>query len=321
MKDKIIYDLFIYDLHLKNFSIIIVFLLFFGQPVDAQKVGLVLSGGGAPGIAHIGVIKALEENNIPIDYITGTSIGALIGGLYASGYSPDEMITFFKSSDFKKMKRFEIRFPKKYFLPTHIIQPQKVQKGLEKLTRNATEYSAGNFDSLFVPYRCVASDVYRKELYIFSRGNLATSIRASMTFPFIFEAVKVDDRLLFDGGIYNNFPADIMQQSFHPDFMIGSVVAYNPPPANPNDILMQLQNMIINKTNYYIPDTLGIVLNFDLKKRSMFDFSNIDSLVRIGYLETEKQIESIRMKVLRRITLKEINQKRVSFRSNQLIDK
>ena len=280
-----------------------------------------LSGGGAPGIAHIGMIKALEENNIPIDYITGTSIGALIGGLYASGYSPDEMIKFFKSSDFKKWKKMEIKFPKKFFFPTHIIQPQKIQKGLEQLTRKATERSGGNFDSLFVPFRCVASDIYRKEPFVFYHGELATAIRASMTFPVIFEATKVDDRLLFDGGIYNNFPANIMQQSFNPDFIIGSVVAYNPPPADLNDILMQLQNMIINTTNYCIPDSLGIVLNFDLKKRSMFDFSNIDSLVDIGYNETEKHIESIKMKIKRRISTNEIIQKRVLYRSNQSLEK
>jgi NTE family protein len=303
---------------LKCFIFITVSLLLLGQQVDAQKLGLVLSGGGAPGIAHIGMIKALEENEIPIDYITGTSIGAFIGGLYASGYSPDEMIQFFKSSDFNKMKRFEIKFPKKYFLPTHIIQPQKVQKGLEKLTGQATKRSGADFDSLFVPFRCVASDVYHKESFVFRRGNLATAIRASMTFPFVFEATKVDNRLLFDGGIYNNFPADIMQESFHPDFIIGSVVAYNPPQADSNDILMQLQNMIISNTNYNIPDSLGIVLNFDLKKRSMFDFSQIDSLVNIGYLETKKQIEGIKMKVQGRVSMDEINRKRVLFRNSPL---
>ena len=294
---------------------LLLFLIGWSFTLSAQKVGLVLSGGGAPGIAHIGAIKALEENDIPIDYITGTSIGAFIGGLYASGYTPDEMIAFFKSSDFKKMKRYEIRFPKKYFIPTHIIQPQKVQKGLEKLINQALRRSGGNFDSLFVPYRCVASNVYRKQPYIFSCGNLATAIRASMTFPFIFEATKVDDRLLFDGGIYNNFPTDIMQQSFHPDFIIGSVVAYNPPAADSNDILMQLQNMIVNNSNYNIADSLGIVLNFDLKKTSMFDFSDIDNLVKIGYDETLQQMKLIRIKVQARVSPDEINRKRVSFRS------
>jgi len=299
----------------KKFVFGIILLGFLFQTLQAQKVGLVLSGGGAPGMAHIGVIKALEENNIPIDFITGTSIGAFIGGLYASGFSPDEMIKFFKSSDFKKFKRIELKFLKKYFLPTHIIQSKRIQKGLEQLTGQATMHSAGNFDSLLVPFRCVASDVYRKESFIFSHGDLATAIRASMTFPFVFEATKVDNRLLFDGGIYNNFPVNIMQESFHPDFMIGSVVAYNPPAADPNDILMQLQNMIVNPTNYSIPDSLGIVLNFDLKKKSMFDFSQIDSLVNIGYIETEKQIELIKMKIKRRVSINEISQKRVLFRN------
>jgi len=310
-----------YQLPVSKLFLIISFSFLVFLQLQAQKVGLVLSGGGAPGMAHIGVIKALEENNIPIDYITGTSIGAFIGGLYASGYSPDEMILFFKSSDFKKLKKIELKFPKKYFFPTHVVKPQRIQTGLEKLTCQATKHSGGNFDSLFVPFRCVASDVYRKEPFIFCRGDLATAIRASMTFPFVFEATRVDNRLLFDGGIYNNFPVNIMQESFHPDFMIGSVVAYNPPPADPNDMLMQLQNMIINPTNYTIPDSLGIVLNFDLKKNSMFDFSNVDSLVNIGYVETLKQIETIKLKIQRRISTNEINQKRVLFRSGYLKEK
>ena len=310
-----------YQLPVSKLFLIISFSFLVFLQLQAQKVGLVLSGGGAPGMAHIGVIKALEENNIPIDYITGTSIGAFIGGLYASGYSPDEMIRFFKSSDFKKLKKIELKFPKKYFFPTHVVKPQRIQTGLEKLTCQATKHSGGNFDSLFVPFRCVASDVYRKEPFIFCRGDLATAIRASMTFPFVFEATRVDNRLLFDGGIYNNFPVNIMQESFHPDFMIGSVVAYNPPPADPNDMLMQLQNMIINPTNYTIPDSLGIVLNFDLKKNSMFDFSNVDSLVNIGYVETLKQIETIKLKIQRRISTNEINQKRVLFRSGYLKEK
>jgi NTE family protein len=321
LKANSIYKSLIHNQELKRISWLFVLIVFFVQILSAQKIGLVLSGGGAPGIAHIGMIKALEENNIPIDYITGTSIGALIGGLYASGYSPDEMIQFFKSSEFRKWKKIEIKFPKKFVIPTHIIQSQKIQKGLEKLTGCASIHSGQNFDSLFIPYRCVASDVYRKEPYVFSHGNLATAIRASMTFPFIFEATKVDNRLLFDGGIYNNFPSDIMQQSFHPDFMIGSVVAYNPPQADVNDILMQLQNMITNDTNYGIPDSLGIVLNFDLKKQSMFDFSDIDYLVKFGYEETEKQIEILKTKIQRRNSIYEINQKRHLFRSDQFMAK
>ncbi len=280
----------------------------------SQDIGLVLSGGGAPGIAHIGVIKALEENEIPIHYITGTSVGAFIGGLYASGYTPEEMIAFFKSREFRRWKKINLKFPKKYFYPTHFINPEKIQKGLELLTGEACLCAAGNFDSLFVPFRCVASDVYRKEPYVFQNGNLAIAIRASMSYPFIFKATEVEDRLLFDGGIYNNFPADIMQQSFHPDFIIGSIVAYNPPKANPNDMLMQLQNMIIWETNYNLPDSIGITLNFDLKATSVFDFSEIDALVKIGYDETCRQIDSIKKRTQKRISINELNKRRMNFR-------
>lgn len=292
---------------------VFLFLLSISITVFSQKTGLVLSGGGAPGIAHIGVIKALEENEIPIDYITGTSIGAFVGGLYVAGYSPDEMIRFFKSREFKKLKKVQLVFPKKYFYPTHLINPEKIQNRLEQLTGNATLHSVGNFDSLFLPFRCVASDVYNKEPYIFKNGNLATAIRASMSYPFIFKATEIDDRLLFDGGIYNNFPIDIMLQDFKPDFIIGSIVAYNPPKANSNDILMQLQNMIIHKTDYNVPDSLGITINFELKDISVFDFSEIDKLVKIGYDETIKQIENIKKRTEKRISITELQQRRVEF--------
>ncbi|MFZ4582045.1 MAG: patatin-like phospholipase family protein, partial [Paludibacter sp.] len=258
-------------------------LLLISIELCAQKNGLVLSGGGAPGIAHIGVIKALEENEIPIDYITGTSIGALVGGLYASGMTPDEMILFFKSAEFKKWKRMDLKFQKKTIVPYRIIDSYKIQESLEKLTLQATSLSKNNFDSLFIPFRCVASDIHNKRPYIFARGNLATAIRASMSYPFLFEATVVDSLLLFDGGIYNNFPTDIMIHTFNPNFMIGSIVAYNPPKAATKDIIMQLQNMIVCETNYSIPDSLGVTLNFDLKNISVFDFSDIDGLVKIGY--------------------------------------
>jgi NTE family protein len=280
----------------------------------SQRNGLVFSGGGAPGIAHIGVLKALEENEIPIHYITGSSIGALVGGLYAAGYSPDEMIQFFKSREFKRWKKIEIKFPKKHKLPTHFISPEKIQRSLESLTSNATFRSDGNFDSLFVPFRCVASEVYKKEPYIFESGNLATAIRASMSYPFVFKATKVDNKLLFDGGIYNNFPIDIMRKTFNPDFIIGSIVAYNPPPADSEDILMQIQNMIICESNYNVPDSIGIALNIDLKEWSVFDFSDIDKLVEKGYKAIITQIENIKRRIKTDIPIDELNQRRISFR-------
>ncbi|OIP83302.1 MAG: hypothetical protein AUK44_05815 [Porphyromonadaceae bacterium CG2_30_38_12] len=289
-------------------------LTLFTTVLFSQKIGLVLSGGGAPGIAHIGVIKALEENEIPIDYITGTSIGALVGGMYALGMEPDEMISFFKSAAFRKWRRINIRFQKGTILPYRMISSEKVQQSLEMLTTQAQISLKVNFDSLFVPFRCVASDIHNKRPYIFSQGNLATAIRASMSYPFLFEAAVVDSVLLFDGGIYNNFPTDIMLHCFKPDFIIGSIVAYNPPKAGSGDIMMQLQNMIVQDTNYSISDSLGISIQPDLKEISVFEFSDIDGLVKIGYDETMQQMNAIKQKINSCSTLNELQLKRQSFK-------
>ncbi len=215
----------------------------------AQKVGLVLSGGGAKGISHIGIIKALEENNIPIDYIAGTSMGAIVGGMYAMGYSPDEMIAVLKSNDFKLWSTGEIESNYKYYyrnadpkpnfveiplrmnkadsinfrssiLPTNIVSPRQMNFAFVQLCAQGNAVAGGDFDKLFVPFRCVASDIYNKEAVVFRYGVLGDAIRASMSYPFMFKPVMIDNRLLFDGGIFNNFPVDVMRSDFKPDFMI-----------------------------------------------------------------------------------------------------
>ena len=220
-------------------------------PVSAQKVGLVLSGGGAKGLTHIGVIRALEENNIPIDYITGTSMGAIIGGLYASGYSPDEMEILIKSEDFKLWSRgiippryvyyfkklddnpsfIDFDFAKKedkmkISLPTNLIPTGQLDFAFMELFSPANAVADNNFDRLFVPFRCVATDIYRNTPVIFSKGDLGLAIRASMTVPLFFKPVEIDSVLLFDGGLVNNFPYDIMHQDFKPDIIIGSAIEF-----------------------------------------------------------------------------------------------
>lgn len=175
----------------------------------SQKVGLVLSGGGASGIAHIGVIKALEENHIPIDYITGTSMGAFIGALYAAGYSPGEMEKIVLSPRFQNIakgvidNKFIYYFKEKPLdaswvsfrfsldtslitsIPTHLISPIPVDFEVLRYFSKASSVSNGNFDSLFVPFRCVAADIMNKQPYIFNKGNLGEAIRASISYPFL----------------------------------------------------------------------------------------------------------------------------------------
>ena len=213
---------------------------------------MVLSGGGAKGAAHIGVIKALEENNIPIDYITGTSIGAIIGSLYAMGYSPEEMLELMLSKEFSYWQTgtveeqytyyFKEPYPtpefahfsidmsdslqiKASFLPQSLINPIQMNQAFMALFSQATAKAGWNFDNLFVPFRCVASDIYTKKPIIFKNGDLGDAVRASMTFPFFFQPIWKDSIPLFDGGIYDNFPVGPMKDAFHPDFIFGSTVS------------------------------------------------------------------------------------------------
>jgi len=312
--------------------------------LPAQKIGLVLSGGGAPGIAHIGILKALEENNIPVDYIAGTSIGAIVGGMYAMGMTPDEMITVIKSNDFKNWMSGELEPENVYYyrtsdqkprlidiriqitkqkslrlktriLPTNYVSPAQMNYAFVPLCAQANAASGGDFDRLMVPFRCVASDVYNKQAVVFRNGVLGDAIRASMTYPFMFKPISIDNKLLFDGGIFNNFPVDIMRSDYKPDYIIGSVVAYNPPKAEEDDVMMQLQNMIISPTNYSLPSSDGLLLKFDLEKVNVFDFTKVDELVRMGYDSTIKHIDEIKARIPRRVSIEEMVQRRNAFRN------
>ncbi len=324
------------------------FLLFFSfllciLMAQAQKVGLVLSGGGAKGMTHIGIIRALEENNIPIDYITGTSMGAIIGSLYAMGYSPDDMESLLRSPDFKRWysgkveskyeyyfkknrlspEFFNIRFSfrdslkvKPQILPTSMVNPVQMNLVFVELFARATATCKGNFNKLFVPFRCIASDVYNKKPLVLSKGDLGDAVRASMSFPFVFKPIEIDGVLAYDGGIYNNFPTDVMREDFHPDVIIGSVVAGNPGKPEENDLMSQLENMIMQKTDYTIPDSLGIVMTFKYDDVNLLDFDRLQELHDIGYNRALNMMDSIRSRINRRVNMDNVRLRRLVFRSN-----
>ena len=311
--------------------------------VQAQKVGLVLSGGGAKGMTHIGIIRALEENNIPIDYITGTSMGAIIGSLYAMGYSPDDMEALLRSEDFKrwysgqvepeygyyfKQNRptpefFNIRFSfkdslhiKPQILPTSMVNPIQMNLVFVELFARAMAACSGDFNRLFVPFRCIASDVYNKKPLIMRRGDLGDAVRASMSFPFVFKPIEIDSVLAYDGGIYNNFPTDIMREDFKPEVIIGSVVAANPGKPKENDLMSQLENMIMQKTDYTLPDSLGIIMTFKYDDVSLLDFDRLQELHDIGYNRTISLMDSIKSRIHRRVSAENVRLRRLVYRSN-----
>lgn len=202
--------------------------------LERERVGLVLSGGAARGLAHIGVLKALEEQGITIDAIAGTSMGAVVGGLYAAGYSVAELeqlaveldwqqalsdaparenIPFRRKQDdrdFLVKQQISIRDDGRLGLPLGVLQGQNLVLLLEKLFARAG--AVENFDDLPIPFRAVAADISSGEAVVFSHGHLALAVRASMSIPALLTPVEVDGRLLVDGGIANNIPVDIARQ-------------------------------------------------------------------------------------------------------------
>lgn len=327
---------------MKKITVLASLIMLSAQFLSAQKVGLVLSGGGAKGAAHIGVIKALEENNIPIDYIAGTSIGAIIGSLYAMGYSPEEMLALMQSKEFAywqsgtveenyiyyfkkpdptpEFAHFSLDMSdslqiKTNFLPQSLVNPIQMNQAFMALFSQATAKAGWNFDNLFVPFRCVASDVYNKKAIIFKNGDLGDAVRASMTFPFFFQPIWRDSVPLFDGGIYDNFPVNPLKEAFHPDFMFGSVVAggNNKPSDNPYN---QVETMIMQKTDYDIPEDEGMMIKFSFPDVSLLDFQKGQELMQIGYKRTLAMIDSIKGRIPRQVPLKEVTARRNAYKES-----
>lgn len=202
------------------------------QSSERPKIGLALAGGGARGGAHIGVLRELERLQIPIDYIAGTSVGSIIGGLYASGYSLDEIEEIISDIDWddvlidsppRRQQAFVRKREDDNFLlgsrvgfnrwgiqiPTGAIQGQKIDLLLKRLT--LPTWRTNNFDQLKIPYRAIAADLVTGEAVAQSSGSLATSIRASMSIPAVFAPVEHAGRLLGDGGVSNNLPIDVVR--------------------------------------------------------------------------------------------------------------
>lgn len=314
-------------------------------PLSAhQRVGLVLSGGGAKGIAHIGVIQALEDHEVTIDCIAGTSMGAIVGSLYAMGYSPSEMMALIKSPEFADWSQGRINQEYTYYmleqqpspalthinlgfndsinttsiLPTSLINPIPMSFGFMELFGPSTAQCRGEFDRLFVPFRCVYSDVYNKHKVVVSHGDLGDAVRASMSFPLVFKPIEIDGVLAYDGGIYDNFPVDVMRQDFKPDIMIGVDVSAPNAKPSPNDLMAQVEDMIMQKSDYNLPADEGIRIKLDLERFSLLDFQQADSIYAIGYRHAEAMIDSIMGRVTARTPSAVLKQRREKWRSATL---
>jgi NTE family protein len=323
--------------------VLLLFLLWLLLPghADGQRVALVLSGGGAKGGGHIGVIRALEKNHVPIHSIAGTSIGAIIGAMYASGYTPDEMETILDSEEFQRWAAgimnsgyiylyrkedpnaswvgLNVNFRKNIsaLLPTHLISTYEIDYQFMRMLAPANAVSRGNFDSLLVPFRCVASDIDSTRPMILRGGDLSTAVRGSMSLPLVFDPVTIDNRIVFDGGMYNNFPCDVAMRDFKPDVIIGSRVAqrYSNPEAD--DIVSQLLTMLMERQTDTIlyPSSVMIVPN--IPSTGLMNFSGTKNMADSGFIATERKMAEIRTLVHDSVSPETMASRRAAFNSRK----
>lgn len=280
--------------------------------IRKPKIGLALSGGGARGLSQIGVLKFLEEKDICISYIAGTSIGSIVGGLYASGYSSKELEDILISNNWNetvaisKNKRSELFIDQKEiydkslitikFKNFELLPPEAISTGnpfdefIQEIFWKASYQPEQNFDSLRIPFRAVATDLVSGKSISFSSGNISKIVRASATIPLRYTPVRLDSMILVDGGILSNIPVEQLEE-FSPDliFAVNSTSplydkvelnnAWNMADQVVSIAMQQFSDKSISKADLLIEPNLNGHRNSD--------FSGVDSLIKIGY-ETAK---------------------------------
>lgn len=283
---------------------------------ERLRIGLVLGGGGARGIAHVGVLKVLEEMRIPIDCVAGTSMGSIIGGLYASGMTPAQMEKTLGEMDWPQVfqdgpPRADLPFRTKQEqrvllngrvgldrdgvqLPKGLLEGQNLLLVLEKLSLPAADIH--NFDKLRLPYRAVATDLASGTPVVIGSGELAMAMRASMSIPSILVPVQLDGKLLVDGGVANNLPIDVTRKLCKPDVVIAVDVGAPLEPASELGSFLAVTNQLttiltVRNVQAQIA-TLGkqdILLNPNLHDISSANFSRSVDAIRFGEIAAREQ--------------------------------
>lgn len=293
---------------------------FFTLNNHAQKVGLVLSGGGADGLSHIGVLKALEEEHIPVHYICGSSIGALISAYYASGYRANDLEMLVKSYFFEGLAKGKIPLKYNYLikrtedygawfslkidlhegtlknLPSTLVNSSPIDFYLMEVFSPIALKSKFQFDSLPIPIRIVASDVEQKKIQVFKSGSIQDAVRSSITYPFYIRPIAPFGHLLFDGGLYNNFPVELMHREFKPDIIIGSNTTESVVKPDDENVYTQMRTFLTQKldTSHSIPNTF--IINHT-SGMGTFNLNNISALIDSGYISAKRTLSILKTKI------------------------
>ena len=292
-------------------------------PACLPKVSLALSGGGSRALITLGVLKALEENNIPIEYIVGTSMGSILGGLYASGYSVeklDSIITSIDWNDFytaKETQRNELYLDQKItddialfsinidgfnlVLPTSFNSGQRFQNFLNYYTINAPIHAYKSFNELKYKFRAVSTDLTTGEMVVLDQGSLSQALRASSSVTFLLEPVEIDSMLLVDGGLVANVPVNAASE-LDTDYIIAVDASSQLRKRDDLDTPLKIADQIVSIPMKMVTDKnlklANSIIAPDLGDRRNDDFSSIDSLIELGYQSTLNKLETISEELL-----------------------
>ncbi|HMR39949.1 MAG TPA: patatin-like phospholipase family protein [Ignavibacteria bacterium] len=296
----------------------------FPKNYSHKKVGLVLSGGGARGLAQMGVINVLEKNGIRIDMVVGTSIGALIGGLYSSGYKMDELEGILKKLNWEKALSLTNKYQRTSLYPDQrkvqdrsllvlpldgikpILLPSSFSNGLylsEKINSyilNSRYHPKNDFSDLKIPFSAVATNLDNGKRVILSKGNLSESIKASLTFPLLYTPIKIDGQNLVDGGLSANIPNDIAKD-LGADLTIvvnsTSNLRSNEELDDPLNTADQILSIAMSRLNNLQLKESDIIITPDIKNYSSLDYTKLNYLIEKGEEEAMKNIALIKNKI------------------------
>ncbi len=304
---------------------IVLILIFIFSTIHAKKVALVLSGGVARGLAHIGVLKVLKKYNIYPDLVVGNSMGAIVGGLYAAGYSPEELEYFALHTDWavlfsekipesylsledrRNAYMFPLMFRHQYLnfnIPQGLLGGENILLTFEKLTGRECWEANFDFDNLKTPFRAVATDIITGKEVIIKKGRLSVAMRASSSLPGIFDAVEMDSLLLVDGVVVDNLPVSVARKESS-DVIIAVDVGLHIPSIGFSifEIISNTLTVISNKEVIKARKEADILVSPYLKDFAPMDFSDAKNIIKQGEIAALSQIDTI-LKIVPVKTLK-----------------
>lgn len=308
--------------HTRHISHLFLLILLLTGVARGETVALALSGGGARGFAHIGILQALEEEQIEPDLIVGCSMGAVIGGLYAAGYSAEQLKVMALTTDWSDLfldrpARRNLFLAQKETTSRHILalrfrglapdvplalsNGQKLSDMLFDLTQRAPYQPWPSFDDLKIPFRAVATDLVSGKPIVFSEGDLAEALRASISMPLVFAPYRLDTLALVDGGVMENIPVEVARKQ-GADFVIAVDLSSEFVPGQTVEVPWELADRVTTlmqaERNEESLKRADVVITPDIGQHGSVEFTHIDSLIRIGYETMKAKLPELRSKLI-----------------------